>query len=151
MKIVLLILAAMVIYSPFYSKTPSVEPILMINNEMHTAPIYRIDVDRQERYLVTAAYDKTARLWDAKSGELIKIFRSPIDTGNEGRIYSCALSPDGRTLAVGGWTGNDWHDSNNIYIFNTSSGDAILKTKPTLQPQFFISSHVRSICSVASI
>ena len=43
---------------------PTTEPILRIETEMHTAVIGRIGIDGENRYLVTASDDKTARVWE---------------------------------------------------------------------------------------
>ena len=80
-------------------------PLLRIESGMHQAVIKRIAVDKDERFLVTASEDKTARVWDLKSGALLTTLRPPIsDDANEGKLYAVALSPDGATVAVGGWT-----------------------------------------------
>jgi len=100
-------------------------PIITLNSRMHTSKISRISTDAQGRYILTASYDKTAKLWDASTGDLIRTYRIPIDKGNEGKLYACALSPDGATVALGGWTGYDWFKQCSIYIFNTQSGTMI--------------------------
>ncbi len=101
--------------------TPPNEPILRIEAGMHTDKIWRIGVDAVERYLVTASHDKTARVWNIRSGELPRVLRVPIGSGNEGKLYAVAISPDGETVATGGWTkgGEDFH---NIYLFDRASG-----------------------------
>lgn len=83
--------------------------------------INRISTDGRGRYLLTCSGDKTAKLWDITSGELLRTFRPPIGDGNEGKLFAGALSPDGRSVAVGGWTSKDGL-SNNIYIFDANSG-----------------------------
>ena len=71
---------------------------------MHTAGIRRIAVDSKERFLVTASDDKSARVWDLVTGKLLTILRPPIGDDDEGRLYAVAISPDGSTVAVGGFT-----------------------------------------------
>lgn len=105
---------------------PPSEPILRVETGMHTAPIWRVDADIEERFLVTASDDKTIRLWQLSTGKLIKIFRPPVGEGNEGKIYAVAISPDGRHIAAGGWIGG-WDGYYSIYIFNRETGN-ILKT-----------------------
>src|SRR5436305_1632937 len=100
---------------------PPAEPILRIETDMHTAVINRIGIDRENRYLVTASDDKTARVWELSSGRLLRVLRLPIGDGNEGKLYAVALSPDGHTVAVGGWTSPDGFNTN-IYIFDRESG-----------------------------
>ena len=56
---------------------PPDTPFLRIEAGMHTAHIWRIDVDAQARFLVTASHDKTARVWSLASGELLKVLRPP--------------------------------------------------------------------------
>jgi WD40 repeat protein len=82
--------------------SPPAEPILRIETGMHTALIKRIAVDGLGRYLATASDDKTCRVWDIKTGEQLRVLRPPIGLGNEGRLYSVAMSPDGRYVFCAG-------------------------------------------------
>ena len=100
-------------------------PILRISTEMHTAVIRRIDTDEKGRLLITCSHDKTLKLWDIRAGRLKKTIRVPIDEGNDGKLYACALSPDGRTIAAGGYTGWDWDGKASIYIFDIATGEMI--------------------------
>jgi len=97
-------------------------PILRLETGIHTAPITKIDVDAANRYLVTGSLDKTARIWSIKTGELLQVLRPPINKGNEGKIYAVAFSPDGNTVAVGGWTGT-LQQGMSIYLFNRATGE----------------------------
>src|SRR5215203_5106430 len=47
------------------------EPILRLAIDRHTAPTARITTDAQNRYVVTASEDKTARVWSLPDGNLI--------------------------------------------------------------------------------
>ncbi|MDO9228371.1 MAG: caspase family protein [Syntrophales bacterium] len=100
---------------------PPKEPILRIETGMHTAGIRRISVDRENRLIATASEDKTVRIWDAGTGALIRIIRPPIGDVDEGKLFAVALSPDGKTVAAGGLTG-DWGDGAVIYLFDTGTG-----------------------------
>ncbi len=100
------------------------EPILRLNLPMHTAMIGRISTDAQGKYLLTASDNKTAKLWSAATGELIRTFRPPIGFGNEGMLYAGAISPNAEIVAVGGWSYFD-KSTHDIYIFNTSTGELI--------------------------
>jgi WD40 repeat protein len=84
--------------------------------------IRRIDTDRAGRWAVTASYDKTARVWEVSTGRQVMVLRPPQDVGNEGQLYAVAMSPDGSTVALGGWAVYDWDKSNSIYLFESESG-----------------------------
>jgi WD40 repeat protein len=99
----------------------SSEPILRLNTEMHTSNGFRVDSDAAGRYVITGSFDKTARIWNASTGELIRILRIPIGQGNEGDVRGVALSPDGTTALVSGWTRYGESDYA-IYFFDVSSG-----------------------------
>jgi hypothetical protein len=102
---------------------PPEQPIPRIETGMHTAPIWRISVDAQERFLVTASKDKTARVWDLANGKLLKILRVPMGAGpSEGQLFCVAISPDGATIALGGYTGVKSLNRFNIYIYDRASG-----------------------------
>ena len=100
-KVFLLVFAigALVFSSSAFSSEPSKEPMLKIETGMHTAPIWRIGIDNAERYLVTGSRDKSIKVWELRTGKLIKTLRPPIGSGNEGRISAVAISPDGRYVA----------------------------------------------------
>lgn len=109
-----------------YAGEPPREPILRIETGMHTSVIKRIGVDAENRYLVTGSNDKTVRVWELSTGRLLKIIRPPIGDGNEGMIFAIAMSPDGRTIACAGWTGQNWDGMYaSIYFFDRESGRLI--------------------------
>ena len=101
------------------------EPMLTLNSPMHTTKIGRISTDAEGRFMLTCSKDKTARLWEASTGDLLKIFHLPIEEGREGMLYACALSPDGEIAAVAGWTNDISTGDNCINLFNVSSGDIV--------------------------
>jgi WD40 repeat protein len=96
------------------------EPILRIEAGRHGAPILGFDTDAADKFAVTASEDKTVRLWSLPDGRLERVLRLPIDYDNIGKAYAVAISPDGGTVAVGGWTGTAGH--NNIFLFDRASG-----------------------------
>ena len=101
---------------------PPTQPYLRLEAGMHTAPIKRISVDAQRHLLLTVSFDKTARVWSLADGRLIHVLRPPIGGGHEGEIYACALSPDGKVAAVGGWTGFEWNHAASVYLFDIGTG-----------------------------
>jgi len=110
---------------------PSSEPVLRIEPGIHTANIRRIATDAKGRWLVTASDDKTARVWDLSNGQLLNTLRLPIGLGNEGRLYAVAISPDGETVALGGWTqfnngaGTPAVDGMDIFLYNRATGQLL--------------------------
>jgi WD40 repeat protein/uncharacterized protein (DUF2164 family) len=87
--------------------------------------IVSIDTDADGRYVLTGSSDKTAKLWDANSGDYLKTFRIPIGDGQEGLIYASAISPDGSKVAIAGNTGWSWYGETSIYIYDTESAEMI--------------------------
>lgn len=83
----------------------------------HSAAIRALAADAAGRFLVTAAEDKSARVWDTASGRLLRVLRPPAGVGNEGKLYAAALSPDGAVVAVGGWSAG-----NEVHVFDRASG-----------------------------
>lgn len=98
------------------------DPILRIETGMHTASIRRIAVDNSGKWLVTASLDKTVRIWEVATGQLVRILRVPIAEGDEGKLYGVTISPDGSTIATGGWTGSGTAKMYCIYLFDRESG-----------------------------
>ncbi|WP_179137367.1 WD40 repeat domain-containing protein [Candidatus Entotheonella palauensis] len=88
---------------------------------MRTAPIIRIDVDADGRFLVTGSLDKTVQVWDVQTGRLLQVIRVPQSDGNLGKLSGVAISPDGATVAAGGWTAFRGIDTN-IFLFDRATG-----------------------------
>jgi WD40 repeat protein len=109
------------------SKLP-VAPILQIESGQHSATIRRIDVDAANRFAVTASDDKTARVWSLPDGQLVRVFRLPIDQANIGKAYAVAISPDATTVAIGGWLGLATGQEN-IFLFDRASGKLLRRLK----------------------
>ncbi|MBZ5726889.1 MAG: caspase family protein [Acidobacteriia bacterium] len=105
---------------PGQTAGPPSNPLLRIETGMHTASVRRIATDAAERFLVTASDDKTGRVWDLVSGELLKVLRPPQGEGSDGQLYAIAISPDGATVAVGGFAFSGQDAS--IYLFDRASG-----------------------------
>jgi len=67
--------------------------------EGHTDWVQSVAVAPNSQLVASGSYDDTIRVWELRSGEGITTF-----TG-EGRIYSCTVTPDGRTIVAGGQAG----------------------------------------------
>ena len=98
------------------------KPFLRIETGMHMATIKRIHADWPGRFLVTGSEDKTVRVWELSSGRLLRILRPPIGSGDVGKIYAVALSPNGETVVAGGWTRLPGQAGNNIYRWHRRDG-----------------------------
>jgi WD40 repeat protein len=122
------IVASSVLLLSMGDKTPAeqpaaplpTEPMLNIDAKGHGTQIFRIATDRAERFAVTASSDKTVRIWSLPDGQLKRVLRLPSGREHLGKAFAVALSPDGATVAVGGWTGP--LNSMNIFLFDLASG-----------------------------
>lgn len=80
----------------------------------HSQAIDTVMYSPDGRYLATGTFDKFIRLWDAQSGELIRMF-----SHSDGRsICSLAFSPDGRQLASISMEGH-------VNVWNHHTGDSL--------------------------
>ena len=110
---------------PLQASEPTTEPVLRVETGMHSALIRRIVVDEKNNRLVTCSDDKTIRIWQLPEKRLVRTLRVPIDQGHEGQLFGLAVSPDGKTIAAGGWTGWDWDKKASVYIFDVDSGELV--------------------------
>ena len=62
-------------------KEPPTTPVLRLETGMHTAAILSIGMDAAQRYLVTGSTDKTVRVWELASGQLLRTLRPPLGRG----------------------------------------------------------------------
>jgi WD40 repeat protein len=99
------------------------EPILRIEVGAHNAGIWDIAIDPSNRILLTGSEDKTVRVWDISGrGELLRVLRPPVGEGEEGHIFTVALSPDTRIVACGGRTGSFSQGDACVYLFDRATG-----------------------------
>jgi len=87
--------------APGQNKTP----ILVLEAGGHTSMMGKVLFTPDNRELISVASDKTVRVWYVETGELLSVYRPPIGAGEDGQLFSAALSKDGKTLAVAGDSG----------------------------------------------
>jgi WD40 repeat protein len=103
---------------------PPPEAILRISTTMHGAQIPQIATDSNDRYLVTASFDNTVRVWSLPQCTLLRVLRMPV-AGERFSVFTASISPDGRTIAVGGFvnpTSDNASDSKSAYLFDRETG-----------------------------
>ena len=99
------LIALLLLFGSLLAATPGVQaqqPLLVVEQGHHSAPVRRIAVDAARGLAVTASDDRTARVWDLNSGELRHVLR-PLAFGVEGgRLYGAAIHPSRPWVALGG-------------------------------------------------
>jgi len=104
--------------------TPTGQPQLMIDTGGHMALIKDLYFTADGKQLVSASVDKTIRIWDLATGKTVRMIRGEMSPGDPGKIYTMALSPNGKWLAAGGWTG-----SNEIRLYDFATGELVTLLK----------------------
>ena len=66
----------------------------------HSDTVAAVAVAPGGKRLATAGFDRTVKLWDAATGQLLRTLAGP--QGHQGQVLAVAFSPDGTTLATGG-------------------------------------------------
>ncbi|MDP2783629.1 MAG: caspase family protein [Sulfurimicrobium sp.] len=119
------------IHATHAAPTPSRDPVLRIETGGHMSMITRISADAAGRWIVTASEDKTARLWDGRSGQALAVLRPPLGSGSIGAVYAAAISPDGRSVALGG--NSDFGDKSGhlMHLFDRASASVPPKSTIT--------------------
>lgn len=79
-------------------------PRIVINSMGHSAKIQNLNFTPDGEKIISVSEDKTVRVWNAATGEMLKKFESQIGDGSNGMLYASAISPDGNLLAAAGYT-----------------------------------------------
>ncbi len=85
----------------------------------HKRSVRAIAYDPGNNYIVSSSVDRTLKLWDAKTGALIKTFNNGDEAHKKG-IYAVAFSPDGAQIISGSGGSKE-----NLKRWNTQTGMAI--------------------------
>lgn len=105
------------------ARAQTTKPILRIEAGTHNAGIWDMALDPFNRLLLTASEDKTVRVWDISGkGGLLRVLRPPVGEGEEGHIFTVALSPDAQIVACGGRTGSFNQGDACVYLFDRATG-----------------------------
>jgi uncharacterized caspase-like protein len=91
---------------------------------MHSARINQIRATPDFERLVSVSQDKTLRVWRARDLALMRTIAVPSEAGEEGALRALAITPDGREVIVGGWTGLAWSGGQRAqaYRFDLQTG-----------------------------
>ncbi|MBW4451705.1 MAG: WD40 repeat domain-containing protein [Nostoc indistinguendum CM1-VF10] len=84
----------------------------------HSEKVTSVVISSDSESLVSGCADKTIKVWNLKTGKLIRTL-----TEDLGKISSVAISPDGHYLAVGSCQ----HPKSNVRVYNLNS-DKLLHT-----------------------
>jgi WD40 repeat protein len=106
-------------------------PVLAVDPGMHTAKIQSLAVDAGGRFAVTGSDDRTVKIWSVADGKLLRTIWIPVGPEKVGDVYAVAISPDGSTIAAGGWT-QTRQDECPIYIFDRESGNLVRRIEDDL-------------------
>jgi WD40 repeat protein len=86
----------------------------------HTGRVYSVAFAPNGRYLATAAWDHTVRLWNPRSGGELRTLTVPAAD----KISAVAFSPDSATIAAGSG-GEDAKNTANFRLWDVESGDLL--------------------------
>ncbi len=94
----------------------------MVVQLTHANHVSAMDVSADGHFIVSAGWDKTVRLWNARTGQEIRRFK-----GHAKVVRSVALSPDGALLLTGS-------ADKTARLWDTFSGRELLQLKGHTQP-----------------
>lgn len=128
-----LIVAGVVATAPAVRAEDALDFQLDLDTGGHTAQVTDLAFTPDGQELLSASDDKTIRIWDWQSGVTLRTIRGYFGQGSDGKVFAVALSPDGGTVAAGGYFGASLGDKppyGDIRLFDFATGKirAVLKT-----------------------
>lgn len=116
----LTLLCAFLVSVPAGAAPP--RPTLVLDAGGHTDRVNQVLFTPDGQRLVSVSADKSIRLWDVATGEALGVLRPPAGRGPEGMLFTAAVSPDGRLLAVGGYPLGAGQDGHPVYLITLPGG-----------------------------
>jgi WD40 repeat protein len=107
----------------FAATEPSAQPQFRVEGGMHTTTIMGIRADLAHKRIISISLDRTVRIWQLPGLRLVRTIYVPSEGVLEGQLYALAVSPDGQTIAVAGWTGWEWNAASSVYLLDMDSGE----------------------------
>lgn len=111
------------------AETAADKPILALDTGGHTNAVYKLMVSGYGDQLISVGLDKTIRFWDLSTGEPLRVLRPPIGPGAFGYLFSAALSPDGKLLAVGTYRALTPLYDHRIHLIELPAGEMVRSLK----------------------
>lgn len=102
---------------------PSTDPILSVETGVHSRIVRALAYDASRDQLISASLDRTVRTWSLPELRAGTVLRVPMELQREGELTNVQISPDGKTIAAGGWTGWEWDRQGVVYLFDASTGE----------------------------
>jgi small GTP-binding protein len=103
--------------------TPGVELLLLLQDYTR---ITCVAFDPQGGMLASGGFGSAVKLWDARSGELLRTLK-----GHKGVVWCAAFDPQGETLASGG-------DDYTVKLWDTRSGELLRTLQHELGPVYCV-------------
>lgn len=97
-------------------------PILQLETGFHTAPIRQAALSADGKTLVTAAEDKTLRVWDTEPLRLRRVIHTPQGKDATGKLYAVAITADGALAAASGFIGAKGSGQHRIFLVDLRDG-----------------------------
>jgi WD40 repeat protein len=104
-------------------RMPSTDPILSVETGGHSRIVRALAYDISRDQLVSASLDRTVRTWSLPQLRAGSVLRVPMELQREGELTNVQISPDGKTIAAGGWTGWEWDRQGVVYLFDAATGE----------------------------
>jgi WD40 repeat protein len=105
---------------------PPVErrPLLVLDPGGHTAFVRFVGFTPDASRVISVSEDKSVRIWDVASGEVLRTILLPAGSAHEGTLFAGAMSPDGKRLVVGGFPVGEVK-SVPFYVLSVETGELL--------------------------